>query len=231
MSDDEDEGKMHYSSGGFINFLDGMPPARRWSSAAEETKRQPISGPRVTLAGYASMFNKVHFDSKGERIEVFAPGCFARGLHDGRAIRFLVGHREGKCIATSADTLELLSDDVGLAFKCAVSPGGYADEAIALARTNAASMSVGYRVAKDDVQEIENHKVRILLDVSLEEISIGPPGKGAVKEAFAFVLSDNTQTLQQLCESKSLANEWSSVAFRRALGGFADRLTTGLASK
>ncbi|RWP72378.1 HK97 family phage prohead protease [Mesorhizobium sp.] len=226
MSDDE--GRMQYSGGGFISFYDNKPVAR---FTASEVKRQeapesrPAVGPRVTLAGYASVYNKVHLDAEGKQIEVFTPGCFARGLHDGRAIRFLVRHREGKCVATSAGSLELLADDIGLAFRVELSSNtAYADEAIALAQTKAASMSVGYRVDRDEFQIIDGHKVRFLRDVSLEEITIAPPGKGAVREAFAIVLDSNSQSLRQLCESKSLANEWGSVAVRRALDSFADRV-------
>ncbi|TIT59867.1 MAG: hypothetical protein E5W60_19680, partial [Mesorhizobium sp.] len=165
------------------------------------------------------------------QIEVFSPGCFARGLHDGRAIRFLVRHLEGKCLATSADNLELLSDDHGLAFVCFVNPDdNYADEAIEMAKTNAASMSVGYRVAKDDFQTIDGHKIRFLRDVSIEEISIAPPGKGAVREAFCIALADKSKTLRELSETKWLANEWSSVKLRRALGSFSDQLKAMVAT-
>ncbi|MFB9984344.1 HK97 family phage prohead protease [Mesorhizobium kowhaii] len=231
MSDDE--GEMHYLGGGFITMWDGKSRGRP-QYAMDEMKRRPPAEPRpglrITLGGYASVFNKVHLDHEGKQIEVFSPGCFARGLHDGRAIRFLVRHHEIKCLATTADSLELLADDVGLAFRCALSAGDPADEAIALARTNAAGMSVGYRVVQDEVRTIDGHKVRFLRDVSLDEITICPPGKGCVREAYCVVINDNSRTLRQMCESKTLADEWSSVAFRRALGSFADQLT-GLATK
>jgi len=224
MSDDE--GEMCYSSGGFINFIDGRPSSLR--AAPQEVKyARPVNRPKVQLAGYASVFNKVHRNPKTDDLEVFSPGCFARGLHDGRAIRFLVRHQEGKCLATSADNLELLSDHHGLGFLCFVNPDEYfANEAIEMVKSNDASMSVGYQVVKDEILTIDGHKIRCLRDVSLSEVSLCPPGKGAVREAFCFALQDKTKTLRELCESRWLADEWSSVQLRRAVGGLSDQLKT-----
>jgi HK97 family phage prohead protease len=225
MSDDE--GEMCYSSGGGFTFIDRAPTGRQAFGRQEVKLGLPYSRrPRkVQLAGYASVFNKVHRNPKTDELEVFSQGCFARALHDGRAIRFLVRHQEGKCLATSADDLELLSDDHGLAFLCFVNPDGYfANEAIELVKSKDASMSVGYQVIKDEIQTIEGYKVRFLRDVSLVEVSLCPPGKGAVREAFCFALEDKSRTLRELSESKWLAQEWSTIQLRRAFGTFSDQV-------
>src|ERR1035441_3259188 len=71
-----------------------------------------------TLTGYIARFNSMSADLGGFR-EILAPGCFAKSLAAGTAIRALVNHNTNACIGnTASKTLTLREDDKGLAFSC-----------------------------------------------------------------------------------------------------------------
>jgi len=139
---------------------------------------------RSHIVGYATRWLKPHAHPKTGDIEVFLAGCFARSLTGHKAIRFLCGHREANLVATSADDLELATDDEGLAFRLRIPHTEMGSEVRNLVRYGQADqMSVGYTVEVDHWKTIDGTRVRIIADASLNEISLVECG--AVPGTFA----------------------------------------------
>jgi HK97 family phage prohead protease len=153
------------------------------------------------IRGYATLWNKPHVYNGG--FDVFRPGCFARSLIGQKAIRLLIDHDESNLLATSADGLELLGDDTGLAFRCDMS------RVDARSRDRIGSrraMSVGYFPLAVEEKRVAGETVRFIEDANLTEISLCTAG--AVKEAFAiFTSSSLSEPLREVCERKALLRE------------------------
>jgi HK97 family phage prohead protease len=159
---------------GIITFDYGELPEARSAS-------QELSG--IFLQGFGTRYSKAHVYDR--HIEVIAPGAFARTLATKAAVRFLIGHDEARLVATSADRLELLSNDVGLAFRLSLT---YDDgELIREVKSGARDgMSVAYRVECDEWRTIDGVKFRMITDATLLEISA--VHRGAVKEAYVTLV-------------------------------------------
>jgi len=171
------------------------------------------------VAGYATMYNKIHFGDRSQ-LEVFSPGCFARTLVSGKAVRAIIEHDEAKVVGTTADVLELRSDRNGLGFKCFLpyTPEG----SVAYDMVNQAvrcSMSVSYEVRVDEVRNIDGHDIRFIRDAELNEISFVKAG--AVREAFA-VKHSSDDMLDHIMRNGSLLSDGAAAGFKRAFHKFED---------
>lgn len=197
---------LEYSSGGFITSI-GVG-----GHQAPPSEHKFLN--RTEIRGYATVYSKLHvFEGK---LDYFLPGCFARSLTGIRAIRFLVQHDESKLIATSADRLELHSDDKGLAFRCDVTGDTESIEMIGDRR----GMSVKYRIHVDELTEIDGYKIRLIKDAELYEISIGH--NPIVCEAFGVIGGGTaSRDLRELCESGSLMHEGAAQKVSEAINRLA----------
>ena len=124
------------------------------------------------------MFGKVHsFKSDDSNIDVFMRGAFASSLTSGKQIRLTVMHAGIGLLATNRDGLELIEDDYGLAFRCALPETPHAaDVAADVLSGKVAEMSPGYRPVRAEIKTIDGTRVRLLYEVDLAEISIVSSG-------------------------------------------------------
>lgn len=197
--------------GGEILSVDGEIPSV--GTGRSETKLEQ-SRP-IELRGYATRYEKLH-QYQGY-LDYFLPGCFARSLMDGRAIRLLVAHDESKCVATTADRLELHSDNSGLAFRCDMT--GLRSEIFDWIGDRR-GMSVKTRTLVEEVMPLDGYNVRLIKDAELFEISVGR--YPIVRQAFA-VIGDSTKgrSLSQLCRTNELMYEGASEALGVAVAQLA----------
>lgn len=178
---------LEISGGGFITSIDG----KSVGSAPLETKylkRALTDLAEPIVQGYATKFLKVHWHQQTRQYEVFVTGCFATSLASGRPIRILASHEEIELIATTSDRLELLADDIGLAFRLRLRPDDERDMTIArdVALGDLAECSVGYTVNRERQIVDGSFSVRAIDDVDLKEISL--VRAGAVPETRAVLV-------------------------------------------
>jgi HK97 family phage prohead protease len=149
-----------------------------------ETERHPV------LAGLATKFNQpfVHDD----QIKMLAPGVFTSSLATGQRIALQLDHDNGTAAANTDSGLALKETDLGLLFyldlRRAKNPG--AIHAI-VDGGNRACVSVSYGVEQERCETYAGHKVRVITQASLKEISL--VRRGVVEQAFAFI-TDNIYT-------------------------------------
>lgn len=201
--------QLEYGGGGYVTKFENRP----LSYPGERDMERKFAPASEQIAGYATRYHKVHYGKDG--FEAFSAGCFATTLLQGHAVRFLVGHDEGKCIATTETGLDLHSDEDGLAFRCPVANSLVGIAAHALASSGCAGMSVGYRVKRDEIVDYGGHSVRMIREAELVEITITEPGKGAVREAFAVLVKSGAGSLANARDE--IFREESAVKFRRAM--------------
>lgn len=133
-------------------------------------------GPGMT--GYAARYNVRSMPIGGDFIEVIKPGAFERTLRESPDIRGLLQHDPSQLFGrTKSGTLQLRSDEQGLAFEVAELPKTGCGPVIAegLARGDLDGMSFGFRVPEGgDVWSVEpgGAMVRTLLSPDLLEISL-----------------------------------------------------------
>lgn len=145
---------------------------RRFNNVAPEL-REPETGGKPTIVGYASVFNKRSaklapgfiervdnraFDASGQ---AGFPGVVARFDHDPQ---FLLGTVAGK-------TLQVWTDDTGLAYSV-LPPDSRADIVELMERGDVTSSSFQFRAAEDDWDRTEfGYPLRTLLSVELMDVS------------------------------------------------------------
>src|SRR5262245_49385981 len=89
--------------------------------------RAKADGTKV-ITGYAAMFNSPSQDL-GEFVEVIKPGAFTKSLANGADVRCLFNHDESMVLGrTTAGTLRLSEDSVGLRFECELGNQSYATD-------------------------------------------------------------------------------------------------------
>jgi HK97 family phage prohead protease len=166
---------------------------------------------------------KVHRGKDG--LDVFMRGCFARSLMSDRAIRFLVQHDEAECLATTADRLELHSNNDGLAFRLKVPLSMAGRQVIAEVSSDyRCGMSVGFHAMNAEVKRIGDCDVRCIYDAELFEISL--VRAGAVEEAFAVVCDDGSETKSLKDAATGMLWDWAGRQMQRSvanLGRVLDR--------
>lgn len=127
----------------------------------------------LRLRGYAARYNtdSLPMDYKGETVvESIAPGAFDRTLEDPDVSLFWQHDPKMPLASTLSGTLNLRSDDNGLAFDATLPDTQLARDAMTLVRAGVVrQMSFGFFVREDDTSTPGR---RILRDIDLREISI-----------------------------------------------------------
>ena len=126
------------------------------------------------LSGYIAVFNQLSDDLGGWR-EKILPGAFAETIkvHD---IRALWNHENDKVLGRNkAGTLELVEDEVGLAFKNQPpDTTWFRDRVVSLKRKDVTGSSFGFYTDADEWgTETDGTRVRSLSKVTLVEVSPG----------------------------------------------------------
>ncbi|KYK44779.1 phage prohead protein [Bradyrhizobium liaoningense] len=127
------------------------------------------------ISGYAATFNDeiVYGNYWREKI---APGAFTRTLKEQPDVLMLLDHDSGRVLGrTSAGSLTLREDRVGLYFACTIDPSTPEGQTAggAVGRQDLKNCSFGFRVRSEVWQDGEEKlPLRILTDVDLFEVSI-----------------------------------------------------------
>lgn len=222
---------------GFISTVDGRPPGPL------EQKRAPITGDidfaslgvrNPVIQGRVCAYNKPHF-YKG-RIEAHRPGCFSASLTSGKTIRLFSMHKADTLCATTKDRLELVENEDGLYFRCALHPESdlQRELAVKVATGEYGEMSIGYTTQKERTVQLDGKNVRLLEECDLHEISVVT--RGAVPNTkVALVDGSSRQSLRseirrgelfRMAISATAAK--ADIAFARfmaAMGVFGDKLS------
>jgi HK97 family phage prohead protease len=142
---------------------------------------------RAVLAGLATKFDEP-FVHDGQ-IQMLAPGVFASSLKSGQRIALQLDHDDGTAAASTANGLELEESDVGLLFRLDMRRTRNASAIHSIVDGgNRACVSVAYQVERDKSETYGAHKVRVITQASLKEISL--VRRGVVGAAFAFITDD-----------------------------------------
>ncbi|MFA7588578.1 MAG: HK97 family phage prohead protease [Novosphingobium sp.] len=147
------------------------------------------AGDGQTIVGYAAVFGSIA-DIGGQFREIIAPGAF-RGAIAGD-VRALIDHDSGRVIGrTTAGTLRLVEDDVGLAVEIDLpDTQDGRDLATLIARGDISGMSFGFIVTRQLWDETGDIPVRTIQAVDLREVS-----------AVAFPAYDDTSLALRSLES------------------------------
>lgn len=142
-----------------------------------------------TVAGYAAVFGAAA-DIAGQFREILAPGAFRDTI--GGDVRALIDHDSGRVIGrTTAGTLRLAEDDVGLAVEIDLpDTQDGRDLATLIARGDISGMSFGFVVTRQEWDETGDMPTRTILAVDLREVS-----------AVAFPAYDDTSIALRSLES------------------------------
>lgn len=125
-----------------------------------------------TLIGYVAVFNSPSEDLGGYK-ELLMPGCFDPLPTD---IPALVNHDDSACIGrTSANTLTLTPDEIGLAYRIALPDITVArDLKVSVERGDLTGCSFGFICLDDEwVDSGDGTVLRIIRSVELIEVSVG----------------------------------------------------------
>ena len=156
---------------------------RKGTSVPELEMRTAVAKPmtvRTTsdgskqVAGYAIVWNSPSCDLGGFT-ELCAPTMLNRTLKESPDVLALRDHKQELLLGrTTAGTLELKTDDIGLAFTVTLPKTQIGDDtAVNVANRNLSGVSFGFNMVQDSWSvDAEGNPVRTLLDVILHEISI-----------------------------------------------------------
>src|SRR5690606_23636899 len=150
---------------------------------------QTCALPICTVAGYAAVFGAAA-DIAGQFREILAPGAFRDTI--GGDVRALIDHDSGRVIGrTTAGTLRLAEDDVGLAVEIDLpDTQDGRDLATLIARGDISGMSFGFVVTRQEWDDTGDMPTRTILAVDLREVS-----------AVAFPAYDDTSIALRSLES------------------------------
>jgi HK97 family phage prohead protease len=144
--------------------------------SAKLQTRAKASGAK-TIGGYAAMFNSLS-DNLGGFVEVIRPGAFKRTLAEGADVRCLFNHNEDLVLGRStAGTLRLWEDEVGLQFECDLPNTTVANDLYeSIQRKDVDQCSFGFYVDDDGDNWTPTQDapgvLRELLDVDLVDASV-----------------------------------------------------------
>jgi HK97 family phage prohead protease len=158
------------------------------------------------ITGYATLYNQEH-EFKGQT-EIFTPGCFDESIRLGMPVAFRLDHDESKTLSTNKDRLELVSDQVGLAFRFWPSSSREHQSALRdVAEGKRRECSVGYAVLRDSFLSKGGCQIRLIHEAALADVSIGQ--KAVVQGTYAILIDPNSRP--------SLLEETKSGSLLRAI--------------
>ncbi|MEH6564635.1 MAG: HK97 family phage prohead protease [Halopseudomonas sp.] len=144
---------------------------RRFYKPQEMRLQVPDEGQPTLIGGHAAVFNQ-RSEDLGGFVEQIAPGAFASSIAS-RDIRALLNHNADLILGRStAGTLRLVEDDVGLNIEIDTPDTSYArDLLISMGRGDIREMSFGFLTLQDHWEKIGDVWVRTLMEVELHEVS------------------------------------------------------------
>jgi HK97 family phage prohead protease len=186
---------------------------------AKAEVRAKADGSRV-ITGYAAMFNSLSSDLGGFK-EVIRPGAFTQSLADGADVRCLFNHDENMILGrTSAGTLRLAQDEVGLRFECELGNQSYATDLYeSIQRGDIDQCSFGFycqddnwiptsedpgvlrEVTRADVFDVSPVTFPAYQSTSLAARSLFPDGTDEIEQRKAQV----AETLKQVADKRAAA--------------------------
>lgn len=127
------------------------------------------------FSGYAAVFNELSVNLGGFR-ERIQPGCFRNAVDEGQDVRFLINHDSNLILGrTTAGTVTLTEDEVGLRVECPLPNISYArDLAVSMERGDINQMSFGFFTVADEWNETDPESglpIRELLRANLFDVS------------------------------------------------------------
>ncbi len=131
-----------------------------------------VSDKAPQLVGYAAKFG-VRSENLGGFVEMIAPEAFNRALREGHDVRLLVNHEGLPLARSTAGTLKLSVDSVGLRVEADLDPANPDVQRLtsALSRGDADQMSFGFRTLGDAWDLEAAPPERTLTDVELLDVS------------------------------------------------------------
>lgn len=181
--------------------------------------------PRV-IEGYATLWGRLHLHPTTGGYEIFAKGCFS-GPVGGTPIRLLIGHDPAKQVADTENGLEFITDDAGLAFRCALPMAGqYAEEAWGMVSKGRSDVSVGYAIKEEETVRVDGEAVRIIREAMLAEISL--VSQGAVRQAFAIPAESKGMRLTHRVHNMQLLSDGAHAKMMAAFRQLSQDLPQGL---
>lgn len=129
-----------------------------------------------TLVGHAAVFGsyaRVRTNA-GQHLETIAPGAFDRALAQDHDVRLTVGHNQNAPLArTTAGTLRLREDNVGLAFDADLPDTSFGrDVRTMVQRGDLAHMSIAFEEAGHKWSLRDGHRVQTVTDLVLHDVSL-----------------------------------------------------------
>ena len=160
------------------------------------------------IRGYAAIFDKRA--DLGYFTESVAKGAFTRTLQEGADVRALVDHEPSKILGRNkAGTLEVREDATGLYIE--IDPPNTQlgkDVVESIKRGDLSQMSFGFRVKKQEWEEVEDEKShRTLTDVDLFDVSVVTyPAYEDTEVSVRSLYTSRKEELNQVKEEVRLKN-------------------------
>lgn len=149
-----------------------MPSKKEFRFVSHEVRAD--KGNNRTIKGYASVFNTLS-ENLGGFVERIAPRAFERCLQNNPDVRCLVDHESSKILGrTTANTLRLREDNVGLAIECDLPDNTLGNDTLeSIRRGDLREMSFGFSCVDEDWSAMaDGTKLRTVSDVDLFDVSV-----------------------------------------------------------
>lgn len=162
-----------------------------------EVRMEEIAGQRHII-GYGAVFEEPSQDLGGF-VEIVERGAFTRALEAQADVRGLVNHDPVLILGrTSAGTMTLTADPIGLRYDIIKPDTSYADDlAVSMQRGDITQSSFGFRARRDRWENRDGQHFRFLMDVDI--FDVGPvtfpayPQTSAEARAMAEMMGATSQ--------------------------------------
>ena len=175
-------------------------------------------GGALALCGYATRWN--HVIEHHDRAVMLVPGVFDKTLRSGANIKLLLNHYDFQCVGSTADNLELCSDQHGLALRFRITATENGRTVLAMAKDwDCMSVGFDYHGARKETRCINGVDVICITDATLWEISfLHGSAAGAVYDAYATIIyADYSKSLRDECSGGKFLYHGAATNVTRAL--------------
>ena len=169
------------------------------------------------ITGLATSYREIHFFEG--KYDLFAENCFdelcsMKGRHP---VSFQLDHNPSTKMGDTSDRLELFSDSDGLWFRFYPSASAKHQTLVRdIAKNQRSAVSVGFAPMRCSYFKMHGHKIRMIHEAYLAEISLSLSLPGAVKSAEAILVgADGLRPLSAEVKAGSL-----DVIRAKAIVGF-----------